>query len=198
MPRPAPRVPRDQLKAGISVCLEVAGWRLREALFVHAITGRLDEAQEEFTQTLAVSRSTGDVLHEAFTLGFQGGFKNWAGEFEAAAAIADTALTKARDSNNLLAVTWGHFWKALPLIGKGDYDDARKTVDDGLALTEKMGDEVMHQRLLNIGGWLHGELGDFERAIDLNRRCAEGARKRADPAAVRNAQLNTSDIPSGQ
>jgi len=95
---------------------------------VHAITGRLDEAQEEFTQTLAVSRSTGDVLHEAFTLGFQGGFKNWAGEFEAAAAIADTALTKARDSNNLLAVTWGHFWKALPLIGKGDYDDARKTV----------------------------------------------------------------------
>ena len=107
-----------------------------------------------------------------FTLGFQGGFKNWAGEFEAAAVIADTALTKARDSN-MLGVTWGHFWKALPLIGKGDYDDARKTVEDGLALTEKMGDEVMYQRLLNISGWLHGELGDFERAIDLNRRCAE-------------------------
>src|SRR5206468_2698422 len=51
--------------------------------FVHTCTGRLDEAQEEFTQTLAVSRSTGDVLHEAFVLGFQAGFKNWAGEFEA-------------------------------------------------------------------------------------------------------------------
>jgi tetratricopeptide (TPR) repeat protein len=162
--------------------------------FVHTITGRLDEAQEEFTQTLAVSRSAGDVLHEALTLGFQGGFKNWAGEFEAAAAIADTALNKARDSNNLLAVTLGYFWKALPLIGKGDYDDARKTVEEGLALTEKMGDEVIYQRLLNISGWLHGELGDFERAIDLNRRCAEGARKRGDPETVANAELNIADV----
>ena len=166
--------------------------------FVHAITGRLDEAQEEFTQTLAVSRSAGDVVHEAFTLGMQCGFKNWAGEFEAAAGMADTSLTKARDSNNLVAVTWGHFWKALPLIGKGDYDDARKTVEDGLTLTQKMGDEVMHQRLLNISGWLHGELGDFERAIDLNRRCAEGARKRGDPETVANAELNIADILMAQ
>jgi tetratricopeptide (TPR) repeat protein len=103
-------------------------------------------------------------------------------------------LTKARDSNNLLAVIWGHFWKALPLIGKGDYDDARTTVEDGMALTEKVGDEVMHQRLLNISGWLHGELGYFERAIDLNRRYAEGARKRGDPETVANAELNMADI----
>ena len=96
-----------------------------------------------------------------------------------------------------MAVTWGYFWKALPLIGKGDYDDARKTVEDGLVLTEKMGDEVMHQRLLNISGWLHGELGDFERAIDLNRRCADGARKRGDPETVANAELNIADILMG-
>jgi AbiV family abortive infection protein len=31
MPRPAPRIPKDALKAGISTCLDVVGWRLREA-----------------------------------------------------------------------------------------------------------------------------------------------------------------------
>jgi AbiV family abortive infection protein len=34
MPRAAPKIPRDQLGAGIALCLEVAGWRLREALTV--------------------------------------------------------------------------------------------------------------------------------------------------------------------
>lgn len=34
MARPNPKIPREQLKAGVSACLEVAGWRLREALTV--------------------------------------------------------------------------------------------------------------------------------------------------------------------
>ena len=31
------------------------------------------------------------------------------------------------------------------------------------------------QIVLNTGGWLRAELGDFERALDLNRRCVAGA-----------------------
>ena len=56
-----------------------------------------------------------------------------------------------------------------------------------------MGDEVNRHRLLNSLGWLFIELGDLERAIDLNRQGAE-ARQRGDPETIANAELNLGDI----
>jgi tetratricopeptide (TPR) repeat protein len=66
-------------------------------------------------------------------------------------------------------------------------------VHEGLALCEKVGDEVLYQRDLNVLGWLWGELGDVDRSIEYNRRCAEGARKRGDPETVANAEINVGD-----
>ena len=57
-----------------------------------------------------------------------------------------------------------------------------------------MGDEIWGLRILNSLGWLHTECGDLERALDLNRRAAEGARKRGDPETIANSELNLGDI----
>src|SRR5262249_14505627 len=65
---------------------------------------------------------------------------------------------------------------------------------EGLDLSEKVGDEVIHHRLLNCLGWLHYELGDLDRAEELNRRSAEGGRRRNDPGTLPNAELNLGDI----
>jgi tetratricopeptide (TPR) repeat protein len=40
---------------------------------------------------------------------------------------------------------------------------------------------------------LWNELGDPERAVDYNRRCADGARKRGDPETLANAEINIGD-----
>jgi class 3 adenylate cyclase/tetratricopeptide (TPR) repeat protein len=162
--------------------------------FVHAQQGRLEEAKVELRDVATISRSIGNRVHEALAVGLHAGFKNWEGDFEAATAGAEAMLALARESNVLVPVLLGIFFKSLSLVGKGDYEDARVTIEDGLALTEKVGDEVMHQRLLNISGWLHAELGDFERATHLNGRSADDARKRGDPETVANAELNIADI----
>jgi hypothetical protein len=72
-----------------------------------------------------------------------------------------------------LSASWA--WLAgLALTGKGDYDAALVRFEEGLGLSEKVGDEVWHHRLLNSLGWLSIECGDLERALDLNRRGTRG------------------------
>jgi hypothetical protein len=59
---------------------------------------------------------------------------------------------------------------------------------------DKVGDEVYRQRLLNSLGWLHMELGDLDKALDLDRHGAERARKRGDSKTIANAEINLGDI----
>ncbi len=67
-------------------------------------------------------------------------------------------------------------------------------LEEGLALSEKVGDKFWSHRLLNSLGWLYMEVGDFDRALNFNQRGAEGARQRGDPETIANAELNLGDI----
>ena len=61
-----------------------------------------------------------------------------------------------------------------------------------------MGDEVWQHRILNCLGWLRIELGDLEGGFDLNRRGADGARKRGDHETIANAEINLGDVFIGK
>jgi tetratricopeptide (TPR) repeat protein len=91
----------------------------------------------------------------------------------------------------LLLAIWN---TGLVLTGKGDYDEALAAFEGGLLLSEKVGAEVRRLRFLNSLGWLYSELGDLDRALDLNRQSAEGAWKRGDPEIIANAEINLGDI----
>jgi hypothetical protein len=54
------------------------------------------------------------------------------------------------------------------MTGQGAYDAALATLEEGLALAEKVGDEVWRHRFLNTRGWLSIECGDLPRAFDFN------------------------------
>jgi tetratricopeptide (TPR) repeat protein len=86
-----------------------------------------------------------------------------------------------------------YFGYAIALIGKGDWDEALAILEEGLTISEKVGDQVYHTRLLNTLGWLCLECGDLERAIDLNQRAADRARKRGDPELIGNSEINLAD-----
>jgi class 3 adenylate cyclase/tetratricopeptide (TPR) repeat protein len=160
---------------------------------IHSSTDRLDQAKDEVNQALTVSRSGGDVFHQSLSLNRAGQLKNWEGEYVEASRLYSEALEIARKHNLLVPLLWGLF-NGVTLIGKGDYDAALATLEEGLALSEKVGDEVWHHRFLNSLGWLYLELGDLDRALDLNRQSAEGARKRGDHEVIANAELNLGDI----
>jgi class 3 adenylate cyclase/tetratricopeptide (TPR) repeat protein len=163
---------------------------------VHAITGRLDEAREEMELAITLSRSGGDVVHQwfAYSLAFAGQLKSWQGEYAEAVPLQAEALRIAREHTLLVPLLFGFFNSGLALVGKGDYDEALARFEEGLILSEKVGDEKYRHRLLNSLGWVAIECGDLERAIDLNSRGAEGARKRDDHETIANAELNLGDI----
>jgi tetratricopeptide (TPR) repeat protein len=166
--------------------------------FVRAVTGRLDEAQQEFDRTLAFSRAAGDKVREAFGLGMSAMLRNWEGEYADARRLAASGMQVARESGVAIPLYWSFFTNVVVLGGKGDYEDALAAGYEGLRLCEKVGDEVMYQRDLNTLAWVWSELGDLTRAVEYNRRCAEGARKRGDSETVANAEINLADVALAQ
>ncbi|HXV79266.1 MAG TPA: AAA family ATPase, partial [Candidatus Binatia bacterium] len=162
--------------------------------FVYGVTARLDKGGPELERALNISREAGDVLHESFSLSFIGLATNWAGNYAEASRFHSEALRIARQNNLLVPLLYGLFMHGVTLIGKGDYDAALATLEEGLALSEKVGSEVQRHRMLNSLGWLQMECGNLERAVELNRQGAEGARKRGDPETIANPEINLADI----
>jgi class 3 adenylate cyclase/tetratricopeptide (TPR) repeat protein len=162
--------------------------------FVYGVTARLEKGGPELERALALSREAGDVLHESLSLSFIGLATNWSGNYQEASRYLAEGLRIARHNNLLVPLLNAHFMYGVTLIGKGDYDAALATLEEGLALSMKVGDEVQLHRMLNSLGWLYMECGNLERGTELNREGAEGARKRGDPETIANPEINLGDI----
>jgi DNA-binding NtrC family response regulator/tetratricopeptide (TPR) repeat protein len=162
--------------------------------FVRGVTGGLDEAKRAVEYSLMASRSGGDMVHHSLSLSMAGLIKTWEADFAAADQLQVEGLAIAREHNLLMPLLFSAFMRGLTLTGKGDYSTALSTFREGLELSEKVGDEVIHHRLLNCLGWLHFELGDLDGAAELNGRSADGGRRRNDPGTLPNAELNLGDI----
>jgi tetratricopeptide (TPR) repeat protein len=124
------------------------------------------------------------------SLSLAGQFEAWVGTYAEAARLQAESLQIAREHNLLIPLLVDLFRYGLTLTAKGDYDAGLGIFEEGLSLSEKVGDEVYRQRLLNSMGWLHIEVGDLNRAFDLNRRRAEGAYQRGDHEPIANAEIN--------
>lgn len=162
--------------------------------FVYGVTARLEAAAVELERALTLSREAGDVIHESLSLCFIGLATNWAGNYDEASRLLSESRRIAEENNLVVPLIFGLFMHGVTLIGKGDYDAALATLEEGLALSEKVGNEVQHHRMLNCLGWLYMECGDLDRGLDLNRQGAEGARKRGDPETIANPEINLGDI----
>jgi tetratricopeptide (TPR) repeat protein len=147
-----------------------------------------------YERSLVASRSAGDVVHQSLALTTAGLLRSWEGQYADADQLQVHGLAIAREHTLLVPLLFSAFLRGLTLTGKGDYAMALATFHEGLELSEKVGDEAIHHRLLNCLGWLHFELGDLDRAADLNRRSADVGRRRGDPGTVPNAELNLGDI----
>jgi predicted ATPase/class 3 adenylate cyclase len=155
--------------------------------------GQLDRAWQELSDMLTITQAAGDVPHESLALGLSGFLKNFQGEYTTGARLLADSVHKARDLDLGMPLLDSLFMYGVTLTGKGDYDQALAVLDEGLMLSEKLGDELWRQRLLNSLGWLHLELGDVERGIELNRHAIEKASQRGDHEPLANAEVNLGD-----
>jgi class 3 adenylate cyclase/DNA-binding winged helix-turn-helix (wHTH) protein/tetratricopeptide (TPR) repeat protein len=161
---------------------------------VHGVTGRINQAHRDIERALTVSRSVGDTARQAFPLAFAGLLKNHQGEYGAASRLNAESLRLSREHGLFFPLLYGLFVQGITLTGKGEYDAAYTTFEEGLTLSEKVGDEVQRHRLLNSFGWLYMELGNLDLALSLNRQGLERARQLGYPEPIANALINIGDI----
>jgi tetratricopeptide (TPR) repeat protein len=127
-------------------------------------------------KAIRLSQTAGDAVHHSLSLSAMGLVENWKGDYERAAKLQTEALAIARERNLLVPLLFNFFLRGLTLTAKGEYDDAFLLFREGLALSEQVGDEAIHHRLLNCLGWLYSEIGDFDRARILNEESAQVGR----------------------
>jgi tetratricopeptide (TPR) repeat protein len=162
--------------------------------YVHAVTGNVTLAQQRFDQALVLSQQAGDVFHQSFCLYLAGHLKRWEGEYAEALDVLSDSVRIARKHSLPVQLLGSLFASGLALTGIGDYDQALTVLEEDVALSEKVGDEVWGHRILNTLGWLYGECGDLRRSIDLNQQASTLARKRGDAETIANPELNLADL----
>ena len=161
---------------------------------VMIVTRKLTEGRVHFEQARTIGQRVADLSTQAISLGALGILQNWAGEYRLAVELGSEGLRLARDLHQVVPLVLSLWQAGLPLIGQGDYDEARTVLEEGLVVCEKAGEQVMALRMANTLGWLWMECGDLPRAAELSARAAEGARKRGDPETIANPELNLADI----
>jgi tetratricopeptide (TPR) repeat protein len=161
--------------------------------FVHAVTGKLDEATHGLEEALQVSRVAGEKGRAGFNLTLLGQLYNWKGEYEQALQLLEQGFTIGYAHDLQLIVIHILWHRGLAHGGKGEYAAAFAALHDALALSDRLGDKVFKCRSLNTLGWVHGELYNLEAAIRYNREGAEASYTVGDPEIIRNAEINLGD-----
>lgn len=138
----------------------------------------------------------GTLAAMRFTLGLNGGsVLSWTAQFDDALAFLDRYGEASASLPNIFARLNFYFVKALALGGKGDYDGALALLNNAVSTCDRFGEHFFYARMLNTIGWIHGELQDFEGAIDWNERSLQAARGWNPPApdVEGNALANLAD-----
>ena len=162
--------------------------------YVHAVTGKLDEATHGLDEALRVSRDgRRDKAREGFNLILLGQLCNWQGEYEQALQILEQGFTIGHAHDLQLIVVHILWHGGLAHGGQGEYAAALAALQDALTLSDRVGDKIFKCRILNTLGWVHGELYNLEAAIRYNREGAEASYKVGDPEIIRNAEINLGD-----
>jgi tetratricopeptide (TPR) repeat protein len=124
---------------------------------VQALTGDIVQARSHLDQAHELSRSKGDAFYQSLSSSLIGFLDNWRGDYDPAIAKTHEGVEVARTHNIPFALLEGPFGLGLSLTGRGAYERALSAFNEGLALAEKLGEEIYRNRFLNSIGWIHAE-----------------------------------------
>ena len=139
---------------------------------VHSSYGELDQAVPLIEESVRLGELLGSPELYLVGLFFLGHFHNWQGDYHRAIEIQSRVTREAQSIHDEFNEGLGLWCLGLAHIGCGLYAEARAVLDDALVKSRERKSHFNVGRITNTLGWLHQELGDFRRALELNREAA--------------------------
>jgi len=111
-------------------------------------------------------------------------------DFDKAVSAADLGLQllAGTDDKKAVAYAWNILGRAYG--GCGDYSRAFEAFDRCQEEAEIIGDRYLLAQVLNMKGWLHRELGDYENGLKFDQEGIESANRWDKPSPEISARLN--------
>lgn len=160
---------------------------------IHSVTGDQRAAAAVVREANEIAARAEVPLLEGYTAVWSGFQSHWRGDEQAASREWRRGTTVGREHQLPGVLLWTLWTEALALTGEGRYDEAIRSLQEHLELTERLGDRVFRCRSLNTLGWVYADLCNWELALEYNRRGTEESRLAGDPEIIRNAELNLGD-----
>jgi tetratricopeptide (TPR) repeat protein len=162
--------------------------------FLEALRGRVGSAMDHGKQTADLSRKTGQPVYEGFCYELFILGHSWRSLYEDAHRFAAEGVAKAEQYGLATSQAFNRWAQGVAFASNGRYNDAIAGLKDAIAFCERIGDTVVRSRAWNTLGWVHGELYDFERAVEFNQKGLELAVEIGDPEITINAEVNLADF----
>jgi tetratricopeptide (TPR) repeat protein len=137
------------------------------------VHGHLVEGDRKYEESLRIGEAGGftDVISQ--DLWSLGAHANWRGEFQQAIVLCRRGAQAASEIHDGFHELIALAFQCLPHIGLGEYAKAFAVINEGLSKARDRNNTFILGRLTNTLGWLHQELGDFRRSVELNRESAD-------------------------
>lgn len=131
---------------------------------VDQMHGKLLEGDPKLEQALRIGEASGfqDVIAQASM--WLGAAAEWRGEFQRTITLCQQGERAAADVYDGTMELFNQAFHCLAHIGLGAYAEAVAAINDGLTKARDRDNTFILGRLTNTLGWLHQELGDFQRA----------------------------------
>ena len=141
--------------------------------YVHAVSGRLDAAEDDVERALAIGQAVGDATRQALSLHLLALRRAWQGHYRAAIELGERGTRIAREHRLVIPLLRCLWNEGVGRHELGEHEAALAALGEGLALAERIGDDSFIPRFLNTLGWLRIDCGDFALGMELSEKSDE-------------------------
>jgi tetratricopeptide (TPR) repeat protein/transcriptional regulator with XRE-family HTH domain len=162
---------------------------------LYMVTDRHTEAAPLLRVAEELSQRVDDPLSRSWWAITGSEVLHWSGRYADALALLERWEGAVTSTNQLLVRLWTSWEAAVACGGKGDYGRALSLLGEVIAACANSGETFIRARALNTAGWIHCELQNHARALELNEESLAlvGAIETADTEIWSNARLNLGD-----
>jgi serine/threonine protein kinase/tetratricopeptide (TPR) repeat protein len=152
--------------------------------------GELEEAGPLYEHAIPILQQAGLPEHTLVSVTIAGARHAWQMENKEAHRILRIAIDRGHESGFGFVIDFGLFMQAMVFGNQGQMSEAFNSLNEANRLAELNQDAYWLARLPNTFGWLYRELGDHEKAHDLNLSNVEPAMESGMTEGAANAHVN--------